>query len=214
MFKHSNFLLLLLLALSILLLPQAEARPISFPGGVTPMLRHDWEMNRLHLHYTPHRLDSLGVAVEQIRQRDQTNLFFQWNHLLFRRNRERSQLNIYSMLESGVTRVKDEVEPALGYTLAGDWETRRYFTSYVAGFEHAAEFDNGSFHQIARLGFAPYLGSYGSLHSWLMIQFEHHPEEEESTRVGPVLRFFKREYLVELGVDNRRDLFFNLVARY
>ena len=55
-----------------------------------------------------------------------------------------------------------------------------------------------------RLGFgiAPYIGDYGDLHTWVMLQIQHTPKlETEEINVTPLLRFFKNVYLVESGVS-------------
>jgi len=202
------------LVLSLASFTEVQARPVSYQGGVTAMTRNNWRLHRLHIHYTPHPSHSLGLAVEDFRQDDRTNLLLQWNSLLYRKNRRRSQANLYSLLEAGAAFGEEQTEPLVELRLAGDWESRRYFASYVGGVEYARDLDNGSFHQKVRAGVAPYIGAYGSFHSWIMLQFEHHPEEEVSRRLGPVLRFFKGEFLLEIGVDNQRDYTFNFVVRY
>ena len=42
-----------------------------------------------------------------------------------------------------------------------------------------------------RIGWAPYEGSYGELHTWLMLQVEHLPENDDTTIITPLLRLFK-----------------------
>ena len=190
------------------------ARPVSFPGGWTVMSRNNWELNRLHFHYSPSKDYSIGLASEYLRRDEEKRFNLQLNRLLFRKNRARSQANVYLKSQGGIALRGDDLEPNFHVAIAGDWETRRYFISYEVAGQYARDFDRGSFHQIARTGVAPYIGDYGSLHTWLMIQYEHHPEEEDQYRVGPLLRVFKSDYLAEFGVDNQSELTFNLVIRY
>ena len=201
------------LILFLLLTASAHARPISYPEGWTVMTQNNWEKNRLHLHYSPTINYSVGVVTERFRTTEQKNYNFQLNNLLFRKNTLRSQANIYAMTELGLAR-ENTTEFNKTFRLAGDWETRRYFTSYSASLRHAGKIDNGSFHQKARVGIAPYLAEFGSLHTWLMLQVEHHPEQDSEVRFSPLVRFFKGQFLLELGVDSEKDFLFNFIYRH
>ena len=85
-----------------------------------------------------------------------------------------------------------------GFTeLAMDWETRRWFTEYrIRATDYA---DNQSIHHSGRLGIAPYIGNYGDLHTWLMVQVENHPESNKPTTTTPLVRLFKGVQMLELG---------------
>ena len=56
-----------------------------------------------------------------------------------------------------------------------------------------------SFMQAARVGYAPYEGDTGDLHTWLMIEVDHRPENDEPVGVTPLVRFFKDAALFEIG---------------
>lgn len=194
-----------------------SARPISYPGGWTLMTQNDWEINRVHVHYSPSKNYSIGVASEYYRQDEIKTHNLQWNHLLLRRNTSKSQANIYLKTQGGVALKDSKYEPNIRMHVAGDWETRRYFTSYHVGGLYQGSFDKGSLHQGGRLGIAPYLGEYGELHTWLMIQAEHHPQEEDTSdkfRVTPLIRLFKGSFLAEIGVDDERKVLFNFIYRH
>lgn len=202
-----------LVFLFLLIVSTAEARPVSYPDGWTLMSRNNWEKSRLHFHYSPTVNYSLGTVFEDYRGSSRKNFSLQLNNLLFRRNTSASQSNAYSMLELGIANNGSSAfNKAL--RLSGDWETRRYFTSYSASFRHAGSLDYGSFHQKARIGLAPYLAEFGSIHTWLMFQVEHHPEEDKELRVAPILRVFKNEFLIELGLDSEKDFIFNFIYRH
>ncbi len=194
------------------------ARPISYPGGWTVMQSNNWELSRLHIHYSPEKNYSIGLSVEDFRQSDLYNINFQWNYLLNRRNTKNSQRNMYLRTQLGVISDDDRVEERIAMGFSLDWETRRYFLSYDNEVRYADVFDNGSFHQKARAGIAPYIAGYNKLHTWIMLQVEHHPEQPElkDTKflVTPLLRFFKGSYLFEIGADNDSDVLFNWIVRY
>ncbi len=195
----------------------ALARPVSYPGGWTLMQQHGWQTSRLHLHYSPSSQHSLGIAVERYDTSDRYDINLQWNHLLARKNQKGSQANLYLKTQAGMAFEGDETAPNLALGIAGDWETRRYFASYEATGNYADEIDDGRFYHKARLGIAPYVAGYGKLHSWIMLQAEHHPEaeeEDEQLLFTPMIRIFKGDYLGELGINNNGDAMVNWIVRF
>ena len=181
------------------------------------MQRHNWEHTRIHAHYSPTVNYSLGPAYENFHGVERKNLNLQLNNLLYRRNTKLSQANLYLLSQAGIAFNDDTTDPNLTSTLSGDWETRRFFTSYMLQGRYADSFDSGSLHQVARVGIAPYIADYGSLHTWLMLQAEHHPHEEDSEYefvITPLLRFFKGDYLAEFGINSESDAILNFVIRF
>ncbi len=195
----------------------AMARPVSYPGGWTIMQTNNWESSKLHTHYSPNLKNSIGVAVENYNESDRYNVNLQWNYLLGRKNTKKSQANLYLKTQAGVAFEGDEKEPNASIGIAGDWETRRYFVFYEAMGKYADKLDDGSFHQKARVGIAPYVGEYGDIHTWIMLQAEHHPEEidqDDQVIFTPMIRMFKGDYLGEFGVNTNGDAMFNWVVRF
>ncbi len=195
-----------------------QARPVSYPGGVTAMVMNNPDSNSVHLHYSPTAKYSLGYKGEYWRDGEYTIQAVQMNNLLKRWNKPASQANIY--LKSGVGvaysdkgAFDHETEPAFYTGLAADWEDRRFFTSYENRFTEAGDIDD-FFMQSARVGVAPYIGEYGDIHTWLMLQVDHQPEAEDKVTVTPLVRFFKGVHLVEAGMNNNGELLFNYVIRY
>lgn len=188
------------------------ARPISYEGGWTVMTRNDWFQSVLHVHYSPNVNNSIGMVYIDLRE-DQVELAgLQWNHLLYRKNTKNSQGNLYLMSQFGGT-IQRNTQLWGHLTLAGDWETRRYFTSYRGGLFYGDDLSDGEFAHYARVGIAPYLGDYGDFHTWLMLQIEHRPERDDQMIVTSLVRFFKGVYLVEFGVNDRGDFLFNGIIR-
>ncbi len=193
------------------------ARPVSYPGGWTVMQMNDMDANALHLHYSPSAKYSLGYKAEYWREEDWQFHGVQLNYLAKRWNALASQANFY--LKSGAGLAYSDYQAFDGKTelaaftgLALDWEDRRFFASY----ENRA-YDAGDiatfFTQKARVGIAPYVGDYGDLHTWLMLQLDHNPEAEDHFTVTPLVRFFKGEYLAEAGMNENGDVLFNWVIR-
>ena len=208
---------LLFLTLLVFFAVDAQARPISYADGWTLMQRYNWEKSRVHLHYSPNVRNSFGVSAEDFNANQEYNLNLQWNYLLKRRNRKNSQANLYTHSEVGLAAKGNQQEPHLRLKLSGDWETRRHFAAFSTSVRYADQIEDAALHHGLRFGIAPYVAEYGALHTWLMLQIENHPEEnEEDNRliVTPIIRFFKGDYLGEIGVNENGDALFNLAIRY
>ena len=195
-----------------------QARPVSYPGGITAMTMNNGDVNSLHLHYSPTAKYSLGYKAEYWRGGDYTIQALQMNNLLKRWNNPDSQANIYLKSGLGVAysdkgAFDHETTPAAFTGLAMDWEDRRYFISYENRYTEAGDIDD-FFMQSSRVGVAPYIGDYGDLHTWLMVQVDHRPEADDPVTVTPMVRLFKGVHLAEFGMDNRGKVLFNYVIRY
>ncbi len=206
------------LLVAMLLFPSLlHARPVSYPDGWTLMTRNNWEKHRAHLHYSPTKNYSVGVVYEHFREDDEDEISLQLNRLLLRKNRKGSQRNLYLKSQAGASGWGGKLEPSGQIGFSGDWESRKYYSSYSIAGRYEGFSDQTSMHQMMRLGVAPYVGDYGSLHTWIMLQAEHHPHEEDESRefiLSPMLRMFKSEYLMEIGYSFERDFMFNFVVRY
>ena len=196
----------------------AEARPVSYPGGWTFMTMNDAEKNMAHMFYTFTPSLALGYSGEYWRDANFQLHSLQMNNLLKRWNRKGSQANLY--LKSGIGMAYSDNAPfdhdwrAAGFTgLAADWENRRYYTSYENRYVWADDIHDG-FTQKARVGIAPYIGDYGDLHTWLMLQVDHAPETSPPVTVTPLVRFFKGDHMIEAGVSNQGSALFNWTVRF
>lgn len=195
-----------------------QARPVSYPGGITAMTMNNGDKHSLHLHYSPTARYSIGPRIEYNRGGDYTLGVVQLNNLIKRWNNPDSQANFY--VKSGVGAAHsnegdfDHETEAAGFAgIALDWEDRRYFTSYENRFTEAGDIDS-RFMQKARVGITPYIGDYGDLHTWVMVEVEHEPKDDDTWTITPLVRFFKGVHLMETGISDQGDVMFNYVIRY
>lgn len=197
----------------------AQARPVSYAGGWTAMQMNDMASHSLHLHYSPSAKYSVGYLAEYWRKEDWQFHGVQVNNLLKRWNMPQAQANLYLKSGLGVAysdhgNFDGATEPAGFAGIAADWENRRWFTSYENRYVEAGEIDH-FFMQKARVGVAPYIGDYGDLHTWMMLQIDHMPTQDgEEVTVTPMLRFFKDVYMAEVGISHRGDVMANWVVRF
>ena len=211
-------LFVLFLAVLIGFSMPALARPVSYPGGVTAITANDADAHVLNLHYSPAADYSLGYRLEYRRDDDYTLQALQMNNLLRRWNGPDSQANLYLLSGIGVAYTDagafdHETQPTAFTGLQADWENRRYFISYDNRYLEAGPLDD-FFRQSARIGIAPYVGDYGDLHTWLMVQADHQPEDEDPVTLTPLLRVFKGTHLIEAGISNQGDVMFNWIKRF
>ncbi len=206
---------LVAVSVSVMSAGLAEARPVSYPDGWTLMQMNNGDFSSLHVHYSPTFQDSIGLYSERNWSEDWHFTGVQYNRLVKRWNEKNSQANLY--FKTGVGQADPfgdgDVELAGFVGLGADWETRRWFTSYE-GRAYDLSFDKSVRHS-ARIGVAPYIGDYGDLHTWLMLQVENHPESETPTTLTPLVRFFYDVQLLEFGYTPETERFMaNWIVRF
>lgn len=203
------------LIIAFLLMPFAAfAKPISYVGGTMVMQENDETGSTLQLDYTVTPKYAVGLYAKQ----DQGGKDFftvgpQLNYLVKRWNFEHGQGNIFSMTGGGTSRYEGKENASAWTTILADYETRRVFYSYEARLMYVDTIEKSTW-QRARVGFAPYLANYEDLNSWLMLQVDYHPKKNHSTVVTPLLRFFYKTNLIEVGVSNRSTAMFNWVSQF
>ncbi len=211
---------LFLTLLTLTALPQTAwaVKPITYPGGVTVMNMNDGNSNSLHVLYTFTPRFSAGIKATYDRNDDYGTAMVDTNILLKRWNMPDSQGNLFLNLGAGAAYsdagdFDSETTPALAGGILADWEDRRYLISYENEYLMAGDIDS-SFHQSGRVGIAPYVAEYGALHTWLMLQVDHHPEQDDTLTLTPLVRLFQGDYLGEVGVSDKGKLLLNLNANF
>ena len=190
--------------LLFLLTLDTEARPISYSGGHTVMHFNDNIKESIYYHYSPSFKYSVGVEKfnDKIFDRSDTNLRF--TYLVNRKNTKNSQRNFY--FQSAVSTNNNNYI----YGVHGDWETRRYFIGFdYKEVKNIIDYSN----KHIQLGFAPYLGTYGDLHTWLMVKTKKNSINKKQITY-PVVKFFKGNVLLELGYDKKTDWDIHLMYRF
>ena len=190
--------------LLFLLTLDTEARPISYSGGHTVMHFNDNMKESIYYHYSPSFKYSVGVEKfnDKIFDRSDTNLRF--TYLVNRKNTKNSQRNFY--FQSAVSTNNNNYI----YGVHGDWETRRYFIGFdYKEVKNIIDYSN----KHIQFGFAPYLGTYGDLHTWLMLKTKKNSLSNKQITY-PVVKFFKGNVLLELGYDKKTDWDIHLMYRF
>ncbi len=191
---------------SLLLASNSMSRPISYVGGHTLMANSGAQTDNIYWHYTPNINYSLGLDYQRDKISGEAFPSARLTYLINRKNTTTSQRNLYLKTGIGLDNSTNHF-----YALAGDWETRRLFAGFSA--KQVSGMGYELFEQSVKLGIAPYLGAYGDLHTWLMI--ESKKDNLDDRRITyPVLRFFKGGALIEVGYHKKTDWDVHLMYRF
>ena len=183
-----------------------ESRPISYPGGSTIMGFSNHLKESIYYHYSPSYKYSVGV--ENLKNKYyQTNLsYLRLTYLLKRKNTKNSQLNIY--FQSGIR--FDKFHDSF-FGLRGDWETRRWYVDF--NYKELETNNLTNTDQYYQAGFAPYLGEYGDLHTWVMLKTRRNSLTKKWSAY-PVIKFFKGDLLFESGYSRDNEWDIHLMYRF
>jgi hypothetical protein len=191
---------------SLFLISSIEARPISYSGGSTLMSISDNLKDSTYYHYSPTYKYSVGV--EQVKDKffDKKFTYLRLTYLLNRKNTKNSQRNLYFQSALSTDNLNDNF-----YGMHGDWETRRLFSGF--GYKKVINNFRDFAEQYFQLGIAPYQGNYGDFHTWILMK------TRKNSLVGdwktyPVLKFFKGDFLFEIGYDSDVDWDVHLMYRF
>ena len=178
-----------------------EARPISWTGGSTIMYKSNSMMSSYYYHYSPSFKYSVGAEYINDRYFNDQYISIRSTYLLDRKNTKASQRNLY-LTASISTKSNDD----LYFGVHGDWETRRYFTSFSILDKRASQKDYTE--NEFQIGIAPYLGEYNQLHTWIMLKSKEDTRDDK-WKTYPFIKLFKGDFLLEVGSkESHWDLHF------
>lgn len=202
------------LCLTLLMLPwAAQARPITYPGGWSLMTMNDIDVNNVEAFYTPRPYYSVGWRHDYWRDPKASMDALQVNWLLKRWNNEGSQANLYLKSGAGIAYEDGETSEAVYGGIMSDWEDRRWYLSYSNEFLSAGDTYRKASHT-ARVGVAPYVGDYGDVHTWFMLQADYDPRRGDDFSLTPLVRLFKGTTLVEAGANLEGSVFFHIMQTF
>lgn len=190
-----------------------QARPVSYPDGWMFMTMNNGSEYSNMLSYSATAQYAVGVRSDYLRKDQDWVHTLTYNRLLKRWNAPDSQGNLFLQTGAGAAYHGDEIDPAATLGIEADWETRRIYFLYENRYIYAADVER-SFSHKARVGVAPYLGNYDAIHTWLMVQVDHQPNERDNVVVTPFVRLFTQELLGEAGISNKGDVMFNVTYQF
>lgn len=142
--------------------------------------------------------------------------FLKTNYLLYRHNGESSQANVYLHGGLGVADSEIEMKQTNEAYMTGidlDWETRTLYTSLKHYYFTSPQVTDISMTQ-ARIGLAPYEAAFDQIQSWFMLQAMYMPEVNTEVVITPMVRFFYKNVLWEVGSSTRGEWMLNLMVHF
>lgn len=197
-----------------------HAHPTSFQGAWS--LINESMPNYRHMMFTHSYRHWLAPAAHYSRiYIEQEDINFEMaavgiNTLFKRWNRPRSQGNFYISLAQGreFTNERDQRDVTL-VDIDLDWEDRRFYIAgaYTRYFRSQSENDPIKARDVEikklRMGFAPYLGDFTDLNTWFIVQLAQ--TNQQTIEATPLLRFYYRNALWEIGSSLRGGWLFNFM---
>ena len=181
-----------MIILGLFIVFNIEARPISYSGGTTLMFKSDNVSNSVYLHYSPTYKYSIGIEKVKNKFYDNNKNYLRLTYLLNRKNTFTSQRNLY--FQSGVMPNNTE---NIFYGVHGDWETRKLFIGFgIKDIQSKYGMDYKD--EYLQLSFAPYVGDYNDLHTWIMLKTKKNTLTNKASTY-PELKFFKGNALMKFG---------------
>ena len=191
------------------------ARPISYTGGTTIIQNNGPVKHSIFVHYSPHYTYSIGLKSEYFRNDNVSLNGLQLNQLLKRWHHMNAQGNLYFKTAFGDAEKSSQHDVYGMINLSYDYETEHFFTSHDLKYYQSNHDIIKQFQQVARLGVTPYIGDYGDLHTWLMLELSHQPTYSgDELILTPFVRLFKGTKLVEFGYSSDHRLLLNWILRF
>jgi hypothetical protein len=203
-----------LVAFMCLISTLISARPVSYPGAWTSSFNLSPDHKKAVIHYSPSAKYSIGYHVHNAYENLNAH-YLQVNSLVKRWNKRFSQANLYLYSGAGLWTQGSTHNGSSYIGGSVDWETQRIFTSLTTRLLRYHGHDLGSIykHQ-ARIGLAPYIGDYGDLHTWIMLEAYYHSIDTQTIHIHPVLRFFTGVHLIELSISPQKELGLFYIHRF
>jgi len=167
--------------------------PVTFKDGKMLDIQSDTEGVDIQAFYS--LSSSMALGIHTVQSAEEAPVLLAQSNLLLRRwNNPDSQANLYSFI--GIGESKNHFAEYLG--LETDWESRSFYMAFSTDvLWNPAPFSRLS----GRIGFAPYIGDYDDLHTWIILQASQSREQASLTYVLPIIRLFKDNFLMEFGTN-------------
>lgn len=196
-----------------------EAHPVTYKGGYSFNFYNQPAMRDWSFQYSYSAKNSVAIRYLDFDQKNERKLYLgQFSWLAKRWYGDDFQGNLYFSFGLGNDQ-KMKVNNSTKRSAAGlaaveaDWESRKIYFSGKAQVVGGGNFESIEYFRL-RAGFAPYVAEFESLHTWFIMQLENlHPAEHPVT-LTPLLRFFYKNVLWEVGASSRGDYLLNFMVHF
>lgn len=191
------------------------AHPVIYKDGVVISSFNMDNMNDQQLMYSFTQRWAAGLnSFRFSKDNEDTDLaFLKLNYLAWRHNAKGSQANLYLHSGLGLSDRKARSQGAAMYGAELDWETRELYIA-VKHWQYYSPHQFDMPVSMLRVGFSPFTAPFDSLQSWIMLQAMYAPLASETVSLTPMLRFFYKNVLWEMGASASGGWMLNLMVHY
>jgi len=192
----------------IILLSSISAHPVIFKNGKVFWVSQTPSFNDIRFGVSQTSNWLIGGRVLEDRKSNETFALINNNYLAKRWNSRNSQANIYLLSSVGVNTRNSKSMGTFG--VHGDWENRQLMVMQMLEYySHTSSWVSSS-----RFAYSPYTVDYSKMSTWLIAQYRiEYNNDQFSYMFIPVVRFFKGNYLLEIG-SNGDDSFFTFMTHF
>jgi len=192
----------------IILLSSISAHPVIFKNGKVFWVSQTPSFNDIRFGVSQTSNWLIGGRVLEDRKSNETFALINNNYLAKRWNSRNSQANIYLLSSVGVNTKNSKSMGTFG--VHGDWENRQLMVMQMLEYySHTSTWVSSS-----RFAYSPYTVDYSKMSTWLIAQYRiEYNNDQFSYMFIPVVRFFKGNYLLEIG-SNGDDSFFTFMTHF
>lgn len=191
----------------------AFAHPVIYKNGWVYQGNFMPQMNQMNITYTFDPRWSFGLNSHRFDGADEyQDVTLGFNTLLKRWLQHDSQGNIYLGAHYGQYEDNFDKGDVSHAFLMADWEDRE---DYIM-FRTKKFFYDGKETQdyLARYGFAPFVAGMDELQAWAILQVYYYEEQNREALITPMLRFFYKNVLWEMGSTTKGASFLTLMVHY
>lgn len=202
-----------LLFLMLIMTSYADAHPVIYKGGWVYQGSFMPEMNEMKVSYTINPKWSITSSANRFENvENYQDITFGFNTLVKRWLQQNSQGNLYLGAHTGRYRDNNGEGQVTHAFLMADWEDREDYVLFKTKryFYDSREAQD----YLARYGFATYVAGMNELQSWMIIQAYYFKEQSKEVILTPMLRFFFKNVLWEIGSSTKGDSFLTLMVHY
>lgn len=205
--------LMAILGLFIVLGSKTYAHPVIYKGGWVYQGTFMPQMNEMKVGYTFHPKFAVVAKSQSFElNHDYRDYTVGVNALVKRWLNHDSQGNVYIGAHFG-NYEDDNGQGQAGHAfLMADWEDRE---DYMLFRTKKYYYDNKeSQDYMLRYGFAPYVAGMDELQSWMILQLYYYSPQSKEALITPMIRFFYKNVLWEVGSSTKGDSFLTLMVHY
>ncbi len=190
----------------------AQARPMPFVGGTAITAQISEAEKTGFVRHSLTRSFAPGLLWSRFSAHDSHAVEALAPHvtwLVHRNNTRTRQANFYAFGGPAFYRSQSDSFNGAWLSAQADAESRRWYgMAKATSWWAPGHFTRREF--AARAGWAPWLAGFNDLNTWLMLEAAYKPGDARTTTLRPLVRFYTRTYLVELGSTLQGDPFLNL----